>query len=275
VLGDLRQLDRAARQYVMRGGFDYKLVTLPVTQPVIKATHPVSAGESALIPETIAFSDDDLSLYRKPSEREHEQHLRDENLNRIRDKARRFSSDPFALSLLAQAEYAAGNFPASEAAADRLLAMSPTHPRGLIMKSLSLSRAAGALSGAGRAAQAQQARQIALKANRADPDDALALLAYYQSFHLAGEVPPASAVDALASAAGTLPADTRIRQLMVDELAAERKWARAIAMLQPLANNPLASPRRAVAREQMAKLEAELAREQGTAPPAPPAPAKG
>jgi tetratricopeptide (TPR) repeat protein len=271
VFGDLRQLDREARNYVLGGVFDYRPVSVPIARPVIQAVHPVSAAEADLVPEVIAFRDDELSTYRKQGDRDQERHLREVNLDHIRAKARRYPNDPFALSFLAIAEYTGGNYAQSEAAADRLLAFDPNHVRGLVVKSLAVGRTAGTLSGAAREAKAQEARQLALKANRGDPNDPLPLLAVYQSYHLAGQTPPKSAVDALADAENTLPANTQIRQLLVDEFAAEKKWAAAIATLMPIANDPHESPLRAAAREQMKKLLAEQAKERGPQASAQPA----
>jgi hypothetical protein len=264
--GDLATLNRDARRYVVAGSFPYRAVTVPVEQPVVRSTRPLGPGEAALIPEVIAFRDDDLLLYRKDKDREREQRERQETLVRIRDKASRFARDPFALHLLAEAEYAGGHYSASEAAADRLLALQPDHARGLVRKSLNLAQAARSLQGAARAAKAAEARRLALRANRADPNDALPLLAYYQSFHLAGETPPKEAVVGLARVVATLPRDTTARQLLVDRLAAEKRWREAIAYLQPIANDTHQSPRREAARQQMELLLAELARESGQPP---------
>ena len=104
---------------------------------------------------------------------------------------------------------------------------------------------------------------MVVRANRADPNDALPLVAFYQSFNLSGERAPKAAVDGLVSAVETLPSDMSIRQLLVDELAAQRNWAAAIAYLRPIAYSPHASKRREAAQKQMAKLEAELARQGG------------
>jgi tetratricopeptide (TPR) repeat protein len=268
IFGDLGALNREMRAYVTSGGFDYKVVTVPIAKPVIQSVHPVGAGEAALIPETIAFSDDDLASYRKAGERDHEQHRRDEILQHIREKARLYPADPFALYLLAQAEYSAGHYAQSEAAADRLLALNPSYVRGLVIKSLNVARAAGGLSGAARTAKAEEARTLALKANRGDPNDPLPLLAFYQSFHLAGLMAPAEAVDNLAAVSATLPGNTQIRQLLVDEYVTDRKWKLAIDTLQPIANDPHESPLRTAAREKMARLVAELQKQQGTAPAA-------
>ncbi|MEA3033116.1 MAG: hypothetical protein QOH86_1132, partial [Sphingomonadales bacterium] len=53
VFGDLKALNREARTYVLNGVFDYKLVPVPIAQPVIEATRPVSPGEAAMIPAVI------------------------------------------------------------------------------------------------------------------------------------------------------------------------------------------------------------------------------
>ncbi|HEY1607513.1 MAG TPA: hypothetical protein VGF77_18145 [Allosphingosinicella sp.] len=264
VFGDLERLNREARAYVTAGSFVYKPVTVPIARPVIEAVHPVGAGEAALIPETIAFSDDDLTAYRDPGERSHEQHRRDEILQRIRDKARFYANDPFALYLLAQTEFSAGHYKESEAAADRLLAIYPNHARGLVIKSLNVARAAASLTGSAQAAKAQEARALALKANRGAPNDPLPLLAFYESFRLAGLVAPEPAVQDLILVQGLLPDNTAIRQQLVEEYALDRNWTKAITTLAPIAYNTHRSPLRAAAQERMAQLQASLQKEQGT-----------
>lgn len=263
--GDLGALNREALRYVTAGSFEYRPVKVEIKRPVIQSTRAVPPGEAALIPETIAFRDDDLSLYRKEGDRAHEKKLRDDNLERIRSKAARFASDPYALYLLGEAEWAAGNMRESEAAADRLLAIQPNHPRALVRKSLALAEAASHLEGAARDAKAGEARRLALRANHADPNDVLAFVAYYQSFHLVGAKPDSNAVQGLLAALTTLPANTRIRQLVVDEMAAQHRWKAAIAALIPIANDPHDSPRRSAAREQLAKLQAEFDKSNGAA----------
>lgn len=266
--GDLQALNREARRYVTDGAFDYKPVAVEIARPAIKSLRPLSPGEAATIANVIALRDDELTLFRKPGAREREQKLRAENLERIRERARRFASDPFVQFLLATAEYAAGHYRESEEAADRLLALQPNHVRGMAVKSLNLARAARAMQGASRSAKAAEARRLAVRANQADPNETLPLLAFYQSFHLAGETPTKDAVTALAAVVETQPGDTKARQLLVDQFAADRRWALAIQALQPIANSPHESPRRTAAREQLEKLQAELAKETGERPAA-------
>ena len=262
--GDLGDLNRDAHRYLRAGSFAYRPVAVEIARPVIKNSRALGAGEAALIPEVIAFRDDELSVYRKAGERERELKKRQDNLANIRQKARQYAADPFALHFLAEAEYAAGNYAEAEAAADRLLALQPDHVRALVRKSLAMNQRARALDAAARTRTAAEARRLALRANKADPDDPLPMLAYYQSFTLAGEKPTRQAVSGLIEVVRLLPRDTAIRQLLVDELAGQKRWAEAAAVLMPIANSPHRSPRRDAAQEQLARLQAQL-----TGPPAP------
>lgn len=261
--GDLADLNREARRYVGAGSFEYRPVAVEIARPVIQQIRPLTAGEAGLIPETIAFDDEDLSIVRKQADRDREKKRREAVLASIREKARRFPSDPFALHLLAEAEYSAGHFAQSEAAVDRLLAIDASHVRGTVRKSILTAQAAKGLQGPARAAKALEARRLAVRANKADPDDPLPLLAFYQSYHLPGEKPTKTAVDNLISVVLTVPRDTTVRQMLVDQLASDKRWAEAIAVLTPIANAPHASPRRDAAQEQLAKLKAELDRARG------------
>ncbi|HEX8307555.1 MAG TPA: hypothetical protein VF645_03970 [Allosphingosinicella sp.] len=262
--GDLGKLNREARAHLDKGTLPYIPVAVKIATPVIQKTRLLSPGEAALIPEVIAFRDDDLSSIRKQGEREREAKLRNETLARIRQKARRHTGDIYPLYLLSEAEYAAGNYAQSEAAADRLLAIDPRHVRAMARKSIDMSHAARGLQGKARADRKAEARRLAVRANKTDTSDPLPLVAYYQSFHLAGEKVPEVAVEGLEQAVQILPLNTRVRRLLVDELASQKRWREAIAYLTPLANSPHESPQRASAREQMALLQAELAKTNGT-----------
>jgi len=259
VFGDLTALNREARRYVTSGSFDYRPVTVEVARPNITRTRLLSQGEASLIGETIAFRDDELSLFRKAGARKREESLRLANLDRIRAKVVRFPDDPYGLYLLAESEYSVGNLAQSETAADRLLAQNPSHVRGLARKSLLLSTAASKLTGPARAAKAKEARQLAGKANRLDKDNPMPLLAYYQSFNLAGEKPSPIAIKGLLQVVTMLPRDNNARQLLVDQLARDKRYDEAIAWLLPIANSPHESPRREAARELRVKLEAAKA----------------
>ena len=259
IFGDLAALNREARRYVTSGSFEYKSVKVEIARPAILRSRVLSEGEASLIDQTIAFRDDELSLYRKAGARKREEGLRRANLERIRSKAARYPTDPYALYLLAEAEYVMGDYARSETAADQLLRLNPSHVRGLSRKSLLLSQAAIKLTGPARTAKAKDARKMAEKANGLDKNDPLPLLAFFQSFNLAGEEPSAIAIEGLFQVVNLLPRDNGARQLLVDQLARDRRYDEAIALLLPIANSPHESPRREVAREQMEKLKAAKA----------------
>lgn len=257
--GDLDELNREAHAYLSHGTFEYKPIKVALHEPVVERIETVGPAEAELIPETIAFDDDDLALYRKASDREKESARRAKVLGYIREKAARFPDDPYALYLLAEAESAAGNAPAAEVAVDRLLAVQPGNVRGLIRKSLLLSEMAAGLGGPARQQKAAQARHLAVAANKADPNEPLAFVAFYQSYHGAGNAVPGNALEGLEAAVATLPRNTGIRQLLVEEYASERRWSDAIRTLEPIANSTHESPLRQAARERMVQLQAELA----------------
>lgn len=254
--GDLGALNREAHLYVGAGSFPYTPVKVPLSGPVILSSSPVTAGEAALVPETIALDEGTLDDVRKPDERARLQKLRAANLSTIRTKAASYPNDPFAQRLLAEAEYTSGDLPRAEAAADRLLALSPNNVEGMARKSIILSARAGKLGAPERTAIARQARTLAVRANKLDTTNPIPVIAYYQSFRGAGEVAPEIAVQGLAAALEERPNNREIRHLLVDELEQRKRYAEAIGLLVSISNSPHDSPERAAARVQMARLQA-------------------
>lgn len=254
--GNLDELNREALSYLREGVIEYRPVSVHLEEPLIHAVRPLGAGEADLIPETIAFSDEDLSAIRKDTDRAREQSLRNANLEKIRQKAARYRNDAYALHLLAEAELAAGNTSAAEGAADRLLASDQRSVAGMVVKSRAMSRSAQKLRGAARSDMAQRARALAVQANRLDNNDPLTLVAFFESFHATGARAPQNAVDGLAAAVATLPRNTQIRQMLVDELEGQHRYAEAIAILEPIANSAHKSPMWEAAQAQMTRLTA-------------------
>ncbi len=254
--GDLSTLNQQARRYVGSGAFEYKPVRVAIARPAIRKIRAATRGEADLMPELAAFRDDDLSFIRKIGYRERERRFRERTLQSIRAKAARHPSDPFAQYFLAEAENAAGHRVQAEAAADRALAVDPNHVRAMARKSILLSHRASAATGPQRLAFSAQARRLAARANRLDVEDPLPLLAYFESFRLAGQEPPPIAVDGLRQAVATYPLEMSLRQLLIDFHAAKGQYEAAIGLLQAIANEPHDSPRRDAARAQLAKLQA-------------------
>jgi tetratricopeptide (TPR) repeat protein len=257
--GDLAELNREARRYVTAGSFEYRPVKVDIAQPVVQRTRVLSQGEALLIPETIAFRDGDLAEYEDSSDRKKEDGFRRHNLARIRDKAAQLPNDPFAQQLLGEVEYVQGNFAESEAAIDRMHSVRPDDGGGMTLKSMLLSRRSAGMAGDARKQMVARARAMAVKANRANPDDPRPLLAYYQSFNLTGEPAPRAAVEGLMQAVSLLPREGKPRQLLVDQLARDKRYDEAMAWLMPVANSTHKSPRREAARKQMEQLKAAKA----------------
>jgi tetratricopeptide (TPR) repeat protein len=232
---------------------------------VVHKVSAVGPAEAALIPETIAFSDFSLSEIRKADERAKEEKRRESVLAHVRLKAARFPNDPYALYLLGQFENASGNRAKAEAAADRLLALQPSHVGGLVLKSMLLSDEATGVTGSARAQLAEKARALAVAANKADPDNALTYIAFYKSYPAEGVAAPADAVNALATAVDKLPGNTNVRLMFVDELSNENRYAEAMIALSPIANDPHDSPMRQAARQRMAQLRAKAEAKGGIA----------
>lgn len=254
--GDLRKLNDDARRYASRGSWIVRPVKVEIEQPVIRSKRALSPAEAALVLETISLSDDDVSAYKKASDREKELAMRRANLQRIKDKMRATPNDVFGLGLMADAAAAIDDLATVDDATRRLLALDANDMTGLVRRSLLLSQQAKGLSGPERAAKVAEARQLALKANKIDPDAPMPMVAFYQSFNLAGEAPTANAVLGLTTAMTMLPRDNRVRMLVVDEFARQKKWVAAMNALAPLANSPHDSPLREKARERMAQLRA-------------------
>lgn len=267
VFGDLDKLDREARAYVTSSSFEYRPVKVDIAKPVIRSMRTLSTGEAALIPEVIAYDDTDLNQIEKKGVRDHDLMLRQHNLERTRELVQQYPNDPFALRFLSEIEYSVGNYAQSEAAADRLLAINPDDVHGLARKAMAMAVQAKNLPAAEKSATLEQARSMATKANHLDTQDPLPLLAYYETFHEAGEQAPPVAVEGLRQVVSTDPRATVPRELLVDELAAERQWAEAIGWLSPLADDPHNSPVRDSARTKIAWLKSQLAA-QGQSQPA-------
>ena len=237
--GDLDTLNRDAHLYSTRGQFDYRPVQVPIASPVIEKVATLGPGEAALVPETIAFDDDDLRSYRKELTRERARKRREDVLRRIEAKAARHSGDPFAWKLLASAQYAAGNHSAAGISADRLLALQPASVPGLTIKSLALSQSATGADPAARQRKTAEARALAVRANKADPDDPMAYVAFYESYRAAGAAVPANAVDGLMAAVEKLPSNVTVRQMLVDEYIRQQQWRAPCVSCHPSPTRPM------------------------------------
>ncbi len=158
----------------------------------------------------------------------------DDFARNLRAISGRFPDSPHALLMLAETERLAGNNEAASDAIDRLLAIQPDDPRGLMYKGLI---EAEALRHAGTDDEAawDAARTSILRANRIAPNDPLILEAYYDSFAMTGRLPPEPAQNALFTAMERAPSDSDLRYKVAADFEARGMIDAAIATIRPAA----------------------------------------
>lgn len=222
--GDLAVLNRQLNSYI-DGSMKY--VTLEATRltPGPIAMRRLSAGEAAMMPVRMV-SDRGVS--------------RAEALALLPDARKRaapFPTDPAVQTILAEAEYDAGNDVEAEAAVDRALAADPVRRDALLYKGRILVERADE-AGSRDPAIWRAARGWFLKANRADPDAAEPLVEFYRSYFAEGVQPTANAAAGLMRAFDLSPHDRRLRMEVARQLLIDEKPVAARKVLLPLAYDP-------------------------------------
>jgi hypothetical protein len=254
IFGDLDVLNREVRNYLAGQSFPYSPVEVARPDPATIRLRLLSPGEAGLMEETAAFND-------RVREADRASYLA-----AIRAKVARFPTDPYALQLLADAEYAAEDYPASRATTERLLAVVPDNVQALTRKATILLREARDLEGEALETKVAEARRLLAVARQKDPDDPQTLVAYYESYRIEGERPPAAAVEGLKQAAAAVPQDFRPRMMMATHLANEGKYEEAIRYLGPIAYDPHPSSGQQAALALIKQLREAQARADGTSP---------
>ena len=221
--GDLGRLDAALDRY-RDGKLAMPLFVAAAPVPAI-AVLPLSAGAAAMMPvhfRSVAGVDAKTAARLLPE---------------ARRRAAPFPTDPRVQIELAEAEFDAGQDDAADAAADRALAVAPADVTALLYK----GRVAGrrlAQAGSHDPAAWAKARGWLVRANRADTENALPLLFYYQTYLAQGVAPPAIAVDGLEKAHRLSPEDGGLRWLLARRRLADGDAAGARTLLEPIAHAP-------------------------------------
>jgi hypothetical protein len=173
---------------------------------------------------------------------------RAEWLERLRQNASRYPGELEAQLLLAEGECRSGNDGLCLAAAERALAVEPKSAPALAWKGVALAQAAIAGPPAERAAKLRTARATIVRANRADTEAVLPLLAYYRSFAEAGEAPPEVAMQGVAKALDSVPSAPSSRLTLGTALAGRGEREAARRTLRPVTHGAHESPEREKAR---------------------------
>jgi len=223
--GDLGQLARDLNAYV-------KQKTLPALRVPADKLQVAPIALRELPPGQDAVMEARMRLDRRSRLRQSDAAKIAEDASRV---ASRFPNDAFVQSTVARAELAASRFQAAIAAADRALAVDPRATEALLVK----ARAAMQLA----KAEPQKAnwaaiRDLILRANRIDPENAEPLMLFYESFAAQGVPPTPSAVKGLLYARVLMPQDDDLRLMAARQLVVDERLAEARAALVPMAYDP-------------------------------------
>lgn len=168
--------------------------------------------------------------------------------------AARYADDPVVQGWYAEMALDAGRYDLAEAAADKALALDPKSTQALVYKAQVHMRRAREAKITDPAVW-REARSWLLKANKLDNNDAYALMLYYSSFGMAGEVPTANAKAALRQAHALVPQDEGLGFAYGIQSLLDGKTDEARAALRPLAYSPHA-PANNPAAQLLAQLDA-------------------
>jgi tetratricopeptide (TPR) repeat protein len=250
VFGDLPKLQRELDRYLRSRKMSYMKWT---AQP-----KPVSIAITPLEDSIGEAMHDRIRLSRGTSEEE-----REPIAARLRAQIAKTPGNAALLTLLAEAELDLERYDAAIAAAEKAIAIDPKLSRAHLWRGTAMMQKHHK-EDKQEEAKWKAARVAIVKANRADPDDALALYNYFLSFRMEGKETPAIAVDGLAKAVVLLPQVSDFRFPYAEALARNGSYKEAIAIMQPIANSPHKGEMATAAREIIAKLQNAV--DKGTKP---------
>lgn len=223
--GDLGQLERDINRYVKQKTLPALRVPAANLQVAPIAVRELAAGPDAVMEARMRL--------------ERRSRLRQSDAAKVASDAQivanRVAADAFVFSTLARAELAASDYSAAIAAADRALAVNPNTTEALLVKARASMQIARREP---QRANWAAIRDLILRANRNDPENAEPLMLFYESFGAQGAPPSASAVKGLLYARVLMPQDDDLRLMAARQLVVDGKFAEARSALVPMAFDP-------------------------------------
>lgn len=227
--GDLDQLDKDLNRYV-EARLSYRTTRDPVPVPTDIRIAPLSADEDAVIMMR-------LERLNAGGDRARMTKARDA----LRALAAKFPDNPDLQFELAAAEWdmdrETRDMAAARAAVDKVLAAKPDHVRANVLlgriKIFDLHD-----KGETDPAAWREARRPIQLANRTDPDDAVPLYAYFDSFLAEGKRPSDMAIKALERAFALTPENIEMRIAYAFSLANQGQFDPAIRLAKTVAFDP-------------------------------------
>ena len=218
--GDLKALSRDVNEYLKPRSF----LAFTIDQQAIPvgavSVRPLSVGASAMM---------NVAMRSKLKFKEAEAPGIAADARRI---AAAYPDDSFVQTVLAEAEYDAGNYAAAAAAADRVLAVAPNDVQGMIYKGRAEMKLAASK---GANADWPAVRSWFTKANKLDTENAEALMLFYETYAESRQPLTKNAVEALLYAADLAPRDQDLRLRAVRQLLADNRLEEARQRFAPAA----------------------------------------
>jgi hypothetical protein len=156
--------------------------------------------------------------------------------------------------LLAEGSCRSESWAQCRSAADRALVLEPGSSAALAWKGLAIAGAASGLAEPERSRALTEARTVIARANRADTEATLPLIAYYRTYRGTAAPVPDLAVLGLVKATNSVPAAPETRLMLGEALARRGNASEARAILLPVARGPYDTPERPRAAEILANL---------------------
>jgi hypothetical protein len=259
-LGDLEALEKAWNGY--RGNkMPYERMTFPagrIGEPLVRrltreqadyARGRLVLAARAEIPPAPPAGADAKTAERMEKARAKALGARTRWLAGLRADAARPGATLEAQLLLAEGACRSGEAALCLSAADRALALEPGNTAALAWKGSALARQAAAAPAGERERALKAARSHIVRANRADPEALVPLIAYHRSFADAGQPAPDVAVTGLMKANETVPSAPATRLSLGSELARRGDAVAARRTLRPVAHGAYDSPEKPKAQE--------------------------
>ena len=197
VFGDLNKLNSDLERYMRRSSI--KTITLQpkdFKKETVISNRLLNAGHAAIMPYRIQSASGVTEAEAKTL------------AQRARPVGAQYPNDAFVQRAMAEIYFDAKDYPAAEAAADRALAVEPSNIDALIYKGRIVALKAKTSHSE---ADWNKARSWFLKANKAEPDNPLPFVPYYDSFAAEGKAPPQGAINGLLRAVMLVPQDDSLR----------------------------------------------------------------
>jgi hypothetical protein len=239
--GDLEIFDKELNKYLV-GRFTYATNKNPTPAPTDLDVKTLSESLSELVPLRLksmrGIRDDKAAGF----------------VQELRAYTAKYPGEAEGWYMLANAHASAKQDREASVAVEAALTLSPTLSRALLLKAeIAVRRVRD--NNAATPAEWKAARGLIVKANRANVNDPMPLLRYYESWAAEGVEPNPVAYDGIRRAFEMVPEATNMRMAYAFSLAKQKKYDDAIKLVEPVAFAPHESRDSIAARGIIARLK--------------------